>query len=66
MSTDSAIVLVASGDLLRRTALAGGLGRAGFGVVGASTGSAALAQMSSAPVDAVVLDVLLPDATGYE
>jgi CheY-like chemotaxis protein len=66
MSTDSAIVLVASGDLLRRTALAGSLGRAGFGVVGASTGSAALAQMASAPVDAVVLDVLLPDTTGYE
>jgi CheY-like chemotaxis protein len=66
MSTDSATVLVAGGDDSRRDAVARWLTDAGLTAVEANTGSAAVARLAAAPpIDAVFLDVQLPDTTGY-
>jgi DNA-binding response OmpR family regulator len=42
------------------------LGPEGFGILTAATGPAGLEQLARAPVDLVVLDVMLPELSGFE
>ncbi|MEV4703520.1 fused response regulator/phosphatase [Actinoplanes sp. NPDC049316] len=61
-----ATVLVVDDSATKRYLLVSWLTRAGFTVVEAETGGAALAMLSEADVDLVVLDVKLPDMSGFE
>lgn len=63
--TDGAVV-VADGDEISRGALAGALARAGYEVIEAKTGSEALAALAEHDVALAILEVELPDVTGYE
>ncbi|MBY8871985.1 SpoIIE family protein phosphatase [Micromonospora sp. PLK6-60] len=59
-------VLVVDDSRTKRYLLVSWLTRAGFRVVEAETGGAALARVDQEPVDLVVLDVRLPDLSGFE
>jgi DNA-binding NarL/FixJ family response regulator len=59
-------VVVADGDGVSRGALAGALARAGYEVVEAETGSDALTALEENDVALAILEVELPDVTGYE
>jgi two-component system response regulator MprA len=59
-------ILVVDDDAAVRRSLATALGRDGYDVVSADGGGAALAQTSLASVDAIVLDVAMPDPNGLE
>src|SRR3990172_6895825 len=59
-------LLVSEDDDAARTALAGLLGLAGYGVRAAAGGAEALAELSGASVDAVLLDLVMPEPDGFE
>ncbi|WP_444813018.1 HAMP domain-containing protein [Variovorax fucosicus] len=59
-------LLVVEDDDIEREAVMALLGDSDIEMVGASTGVAALAQMRRQPFDCVVLDLRLPDMTGFE
>ena len=59
-------ILVVDDDAAVRRSLATALGRDGYDVVSADDGAAALAQTSLAGVDAIVLDVAMPEPNGLE
>jgi two-component system response regulator MprA len=59
-------VLVVDDDSAVRQSLATALGRDGYDVLAASDGSAALAELVAASVDAIVLDVAIPEPNGLE
>jgi two-component system response regulator AtoC len=59
-------LLVIEDDDAARTALAGLLGLAGYGVRAAAGGAEALAELSGASVDAVLLDLVMPEPDGFE
>jgi len=59
-------VLIVEDDSADREALSHGLRAHGHHVETASTGTEALRQLSGAPSDAILLDVLLPDVDGLE
>lgn len=42
------------------------IGRKGFGLTRVASGDAAMAALEAAPPDLVVLDVMLPEKSGYE
>jgi two-component system OmpR family response regulator len=58
-------LLVVEDDAKLARALERGLEREGYAVDVAATGDDAIAQATSAPYDAVVLDVMLPGPDGY-
>ncbi|BEL10435.1 hypothetical protein Q0Z83_086260 [Actinoplanes sichuanensis] len=62
----SATVLVVDDSPTKRYLLVSWLSRAGFTVLEAETGGAALARLLEAEVDLVVLDVKLPDMSGFD
>jgi two-component system, OmpR family, response regulator MprA len=59
-------ILVVDDDAAVRRSLAIALGRDGYDVVSADDGGAALAQTSLVSVDAIVLDVAMPEPNGLE
>jgi DNA-binding response OmpR family regulator len=59
-------ILVVDDDAAVRRSLATALGRDGYDVVSAGDGGAALAQTSLVGVDAIVLDVAIPEPNGLE
>jgi two-component system response regulator MprA len=59
-------VLVVDDDSAVRQSLATALGRDGYDVLAAANGSAALAELVAASVDAIVLDVAIPEPNGLE
>jgi two-component system, OmpR family, response regulator MprA len=59
-------ILVVDDDAAVRRSLATALGRDGYDVVSADGGRAALAHTSLATVDAIVLDVAMPEPNGLE
>ena len=59
-------IVIADGDDAGRGLAAAALSRAGYETVEVSTGSAALAAVRASGVALVVLEVSLPDMTGYE
>ncbi|PMR58052.1 stage II sporulation protein E [Verrucosispora sp. ts21] len=59
-------VLVVDDSRTKRYLLVNWLTRAGFTVIEAESGSEALRQVEVDPVDLVVLDVRLPDLSGFE
>jgi two-component system response regulator MprA len=59
-------VLVVDDDGAVRESLVTALGRDGYDVLAAEGGSAALAQVASTAVDAIVLDVAMPEPNGLE
>jgi two-component system response regulator MprA len=59
-------ILVVDDDAAVRRSLATALGRDGYDVVSADGGGAALAETSHATLDAIVLDVAMPDPNGLE
>jgi two-component system, OmpR family, response regulator MprA len=59
-------ILVVDDDAAVRRSLATALGRDGYDVVSADGGGAVLAQTSLATVDAIVLDVAMPEPNGLE
>jgi DNA-binding NarL/FixJ family response regulator len=59
-------VVIADGDERGRALASAALSRAGYPVIEVSTGSAALDAVDTAAVALVVLEVGLPDMTGYE
>lgn len=61
-----ATVLVVDDSATKRYLLVSWLSRAGFTVVEAETGGAALAMLGTHDLDLVVLDVKLPDMSGFE
>jgi CheY-like chemotaxis protein len=63
MSTN---VLIVDDTPSKRYLLASWLRRSGYTVVEAGTGAEALRRVDTEPVDLVVLDVKLPDMTGFE
>jgi DNA-binding response OmpR family regulator len=66
LPTAHPLVLVVDDDDEVRETLAGMLRSEGLSVVQAGTGAAALELATILPVAAVVLDVMLPDRTGFE
>ena len=64
-STDISI-LVCDDTAAKRYVIASWLRRSGYRVVEAATGGAALTLLSTDPVDLVVLDVHLPDMSGFD
>jgi len=63
---DRVRVLVVDDDAAVRQSLATALGRDGYEVLAADGGSAALGRMAAMSVDAVVLDVAMPEPNGLE
>jgi PAS domain S-box-containing protein len=59
-------VLIIEDDAAERAWLAETLGRAGYGVESAATGAEALAKSQTQGFDAITLDLLLPDMSGWE
>ena len=59
-------VLVVDDDSAVRRSLSTALGRDGYEVLAAEGGSAALAHLAAAGVDAIVLDVAMPEPNGLE
>jgi two-component system response regulator MprA len=59
-------VLVVDDDTAVRQSLVTALGRDGYDVVAADGGRSALAQVASEKVDAIVLDVAMPEPNGLE
>ncbi|MEV4198580.1 SpoIIE family protein phosphatase [Micromonospora globbae] len=59
-------VLVVDDNSAKRYLLVNWLTRAGFGVIEAENGAEALARVESGDVDLVVLDVRLPDVSGFD
>jgi CheY-like chemotaxis protein len=66
MSATPATVLVVDDSATKRYLLVSWLTRAGFTVLEAETGGEALDTLGDAIVDLVVLDVKLPDLSGFE
>ena len=64
--TDTGTVLVVDDTPSKRYVLSSWLRRAGHTVIEAATGGDALHSVDTRPVDVVVLDVQLPDMTGFE
>ena len=65
-NSDPGNVLVVDDLPAKRYVLCSWLRRAGYRVLEAATGGEALTILYREPVDVVVLDVLLPDMTGFE
>ena len=63
---DHVRVLVVDDDTAVRQSLATALGRDGYEVLAAEDGNAALAHLVAASVDAIVLDVAMPEPNGLE
>jgi serine phosphatase RsbU (regulator of sigma subunit)/CheY-like chemotaxis protein len=63
--SSTARILVVDDKESNRYVLATWLRRAGYEIVEAATGEEALAKAAASPVDLVVLDVNLPDMSGY-
>jgi CheY-like chemotaxis protein len=61
-----ATILVVDDSATKRYLLVSWLTRAGFTVIEAETGGAALGLLGQADIDLVVLDVKLPDMNGFE
>jgi two-component system response regulator MprA len=59
-------VLVVDDDSAVRRSLSTALGRDGYEVLAAEGGNAALARLATAGVDAIVLDVAMPEPNGLE
>ena len=59
-------LMVVDDDLMLRSMAVKALAHAGFQVVDASSGEEALARFDEAPVDLVLLDVMMPGIDGYE
>src|SRR6201981_520441 len=59
-------VLVVDDDSAVRRSLSTALGRDGYEVLAADGGSAALAHLAATSVDAMVLDVAMPEPNGLE
>ncbi|MFI7577315.1 SpoIIE family protein phosphatase [Micromonospora sp. NPDC049497] len=66
MEGGRATVLVVDDSRTKRYLLVSWLSRAGFTVLEAETGGEALARVGVDPIDLVVLDVRLPDLSGFE
>ena len=66
MDSLPATVLVVDDSATKRYLLVSWLTRAGFEIVEAETGVEALARVAQARIDLVVLDVRLPDMSGFE
>jgi serine phosphatase RsbU (regulator of sigma subunit)/DNA-binding NarL/FixJ family response regulator len=60
------VVLVVDDSATKRYLLVSWLGRAGFRVIEAKTGTEALTRLAADRIDVVILDVRLPDMTGFE
>ncbi|MER7455522.1 SpoIIE family protein phosphatase [Micromonospora sp. NPDC126480] len=66
MDGGPATVLVVDDSRTKRYLLVSWLSRAGFTVLEAENGAEALARVGTDPIDLVVLDVRLPDVSGFE
>lgn len=64
--TPPEVVLLVDDSRTKRYVIRSWLRRAGYAVIEATTGAEALAVIESEPVDVVVLDVRLPDASGFD
>ena len=63
---DHVRVLVVDDDAAVRQSLSTALGRDGYEVLAAEDGDAALVRLVAASVDAIVLDVAMPEPNGLE
>lgn len=66
MASEPATVLVVDDSATKRYLLVNWLSRAGFAIAEAETGAAALARVAAGGIDLVVLDVRLPDLSGFD
>jgi CheY-like chemotaxis protein len=66
VSTDTGSVLIVDDTPSKRYVISSWLRRSGYTVVEAETGTEALRRVDREPIDLVVLDVKLPDMTGFE
>jgi CheY-like chemotaxis protein len=66
VSADTGTVLIVDDTPSKRYVIASWLRRSGYAVIEAETGAEALRRVAREPVDLVVLDVKLPDMTGFE
>ncbi|GAA1768892.1 fused response regulator/phosphatase [Luedemannella helvata] len=64
--SETGTALVVDDTPSKRYVLASWLRRAGFTIVEAETGTEALTRLESEPVDVVILDVKLPDMSGFD
>jgi CheY-like chemotaxis protein len=65
VSPPSASVLVVDDSASKRYVISSWLRRGGYAIIEAETGADALARMADSQVDLVVLDVKLPDMSGF-
>lgn len=66
MEPESATVLVVDDSATKRYLLVNWLSRAGFAIAEAENGAGALARVAAGGIDLVVLDVRLPDMSGFD
>ncbi|MFI5839530.1 SpoIIE family protein phosphatase [Catenuloplanes sp. NPDC051500] len=66
VQVDPATVLVVDDNPTKRYLLVSWLSRAGYTIVEAETGAEALVMVDAKPIDLVVLDVRLPDMSGFD
>lgn len=64
--SSSKVVLIVDDDLMSRTKIAMAVNKMGYKSIKASGGEEGLKQLRNTPIDAMLLDLLMPEVDGFE